>query len=101
MKNNIIIDAIQACEAVLISEIRKFVESQPGKEVKRCIYLPIYTNDTYNLDGYWVQNTVTRLYIDGDTDAVMVEYEDYDEQFCDPLDECFNIGEIIKIADSL
>lgn len=101
MKNDRIIDALEACRQILIDELEKYVESQPGKEVKCNIYLPIYADDTYNLDGYWSQNTVTRLFIDNKTGLLMAEYEDYDEQFCDSLDECFITGEIAKIVDSL
>lgn len=101
MKNDRIIDALEACRQILIDELEKYVESLPGKEVKCNIYLPIYADDTYNLDGYWSQNTVTRLFIDNETGLLMAEYEDYDEQFCDSLDECFITGEIAKIVDSL
>lgn len=101
MKNDIVIDALENCKRILVEELRKYVSSQSGKSIKCCVYLPIYADDTYNLDGYWSQNTVTRLFIDNETGLLMAEYEDYDEQFCDSLDECFITGEIAKIVDSL
>lgn len=101
MKNDNVINALEECKKVLIEELKKYVESQPGKTVKCYIHLPIYTDDTYNLDGYWSQNTVTRLFIDQETDNLVAEYEDYDEQFLDTVSECFVVGEIAKIIDSL
>ena len=101
MKNNNTIDALEACKAVLVEELRKYVESKPEKTVKCWARLPIYVDDTYGLDGYWNQNVVTGLNIDEETGVLMATFEDYDEEFWEPLDECFNVGEIAKILDSL
>ena len=101
MKNDNIVKALESCKAVLIDELRKYVEAQQEKEVKCWIKLPVYTDDTYGLDGYWVQNTVTRIFIDKETDILMADFEDYDEEFQDPVDECFDVGEIASIIDHL
>lgn len=100
MVNNNAIAALEACKKVLIDELKKYLESKPGKRVKCNVILPIYANDTYGLDGYWDQYTVTELYLD-DEGRVYAIFEDYDEQFEDPLDECFIVGEIAKIVDRL
>lgn len=101
MVNDTVTTALETCKRVLIEEARKYLETAPHHEVKCWIHLPIYTDDTYGLDGYWAQNTVTSLYINKETNDVMVKYNDYDEEYIDVLDECFSLGEIAKIIDEL
>jgi len=101
MKNNTIITALEFCKAVLIEELRAYVAGKPGQEVNCCVYLPIYTDDTYNLDGYWSQEIVKKLFIDPDTKLLMVGIEEDDELAYEPIGECFNVGEIASIIDHL
>ncbi len=101
MKNQKIIDALEQCKKVLVSELRSYVESFPGKEVNCWCPLPIHTDKTYNLDGYWVQNTVTRGFVDEDTGVLMAEFEDYSEQFQDSIEDCFDVMEIAEIIDTI
>ena len=101
MKNDNVINALETCKTVLVNELKKYVESVPDKKVECWVPLPIYADDTYGLDGYWSQNTITKLFIDKETGILMAEFEDYDEQYCEPVDECFIVGEIAKIIDSL
>lgn len=100
MKNDNAINALEACKKVLIEELRKYLDTKQNKKIDCRVYLPIYTDDTYGLDGYWTQYTVTELYLDGDN-RVYAVFEDYDEQYEDPVDECFNVGEIAKMIDYL
>lgn len=100
MINQIAIDALESCKKVLVEEIRKYLAALPAKEVKCWVHLPVYTDDTYGLDGYWTQNTVTSLRLDR-RNNVIVQYEDYDEQYKDGIEDCFTVGEIAKIIDCL
>ena len=101
MKNNNVINALEACKEVLVSELMKYIESMPDKKTECWIPLPIYIDDTYGLDGYWSQNTVTEIFIDKETGILMAEFEDYEEQYQEPINECFVVGEIASIIDHL
>lgn len=101
MTNTRIIDALEECKKILIDEIRRFLEKKKNKKFKCFIHLPIYTDDTYGLDGYWSENTVKAVYIDKETNEVMVHFTDDREDFDDSLNDCFNVGEIAAILDGL
>ena len=102
MINNNTIAALNACEKVLLDELKKYLERLSGRQMECWIHMPIYVDDTYGLEGYWSQTILKKLYL-GEDDCVYAKYgvEDDEDEFDDALEDCFNVGDIAHIIDCL
>lgn len=99
MLSQTVIDALESCKAVLIDELYKELKEAPGW--KREINIPIMGEQDY-YSGNYSTETITAVYLgkNEERDVVMVDYENFDEQFRDPV-ELFTVDNISDILSAL
>lgn len=99
MISQIAIDALEACKDILIDVLYKELKDTPGHRVE--INVPIMGEQDY-YSGNYSTDTITAVYLGEkeEHDVVMVDYENYEGEFRDPI-ELFNVGEIADVIDAL
>lgn len=99
MVSQIVVDALEVCKDILIDVLYRELKETPGHRVE--INVPTIGGQDYS-SGNYLTDTITAVYLGEKEghDVVMVEYENFEEEFRDPI-ELFNVGEIADIIDAL
>ena len=99
MKNNIVIDALEKCKSILITELKAELRNRPGMSADVNVTICGWHDDYEGNWGHEFENVTNVRYVPED-DAVFVQYEGYIGQYEDSIEQ-FNVGEIAEIIDDL